>query len=351
MPLAFILGGSGPIGAAAARRFLDAGWEVAAASRSGALAEDLIEAGVRSCTIDRRVRPQLEQALGDGADVLVDVAAFTVEDATQLNTLSGCLVYVAISSASVYTDAEGRTLDEASNLETFPLFPVPIPEDQPTVAGSEETYSTRKVTLERELLDGPIRTAVIRPAAIHGPGSRLPRELFVVKRILDGRNVVVLVSNGESRFRTTSVANLAELIVLAARAARRWGAELRRPAGADDHGDLSSDRGGARARARDRADSRGRIRAPRSGESVGGSRSVVLDMSRAELDLGYRPVTTYAAAVEETCTWLAGTAHERDWSDTYLEAFFDYAAEDALLATRRETPRASFERAPRAGSR
>ena len=64
-------------------------------------------------------------------------------------------------------------------------------------------------------------------------------------------------------------------------------------------------------------------------------RPVVLDMSRAELDLGYRPVTTYAAAVEETCTWLAGTARERDRSDTYLEAFFDYAAEDALLATRR----------------
>ena len=133
--------------------------------------------------------------------MLVDVAAFTVEDATQLNTLSGRLgSMVAISSASVYTDAEGRTLDEASNLETFPLFPVPIPEDQPTVAGSEETYSTRKVALERELLDGPIRTAVIRPAAIHGPGSRLPRELFVVKRILDGRDVVVLVDNGEVAF-------------------------------------------------------------------------------------------------------------------------------------------------------
>jgi nucleoside-diphosphate-sugar epimerase len=43
-----------------------------------------------------------------------------------------------------------------------------------------------------------------------------PRELFFVRRILDGRRSAILVSNGESRFHTTSVENLAEMIRLAA---------------------------------------------------------------------------------------------------------------------------------------
>jgi len=61
------------------------------------------------------------------------------------------------------------------------------------------------------VLDGPLPTTIIRPCALHGPGSTTPREWFFVKRVRDGRRHVVLVSRGESRFHTTSV----ELIRLA----------------------------------------------------------------------------------------------------------------------------------------
>ena len=55
-------------------------------------------------------------------------------------------------------------------------------------------------------------------------------------------------------------------------------------------------------------------------------------MRRAEQELGYRPVTTYAEAVRATCAWLASEAPRRDWTGTYLGRYFDYNAEDAVLA-------------------
>ena len=73
--------------------------------------------------------------------------------------------------------------------------------DQPTVEAGPATYSTRKVALERTLVVGaraPI--AVLRPADIHGAGSRSPREWFFVKRFLDGRRAVPLAWRGANRF-------------------------------------------------------------------------------------------------------------------------------------------------------
>jgi nucleoside-diphosphate-sugar epimerase len=160
----FIVGGSTAIGAATAERFLAASWDVTAVSRSGTVPN--IE-GVRVSTVDRTLTGCLEAAPGDGADVLVDAAAFTVADAGQLNPLAGRIgSAVVLSSASVYVDGRGRTFDEATSVESFPEFPVPIGEDQPTVAPSDATYSTAKAALEQQLLAGPLRVTVVRPAAV-----------------------------------------------------------------------------------------------------------------------------------------------------------------------------------------
>ena len=127
MPLAFVVGGSGPIGTAVARRMVEAGWDVALASRSGGCPAGLRDAGVSTFRLDRRVEGQLEEALGPGADVLVDIAAFTAGDARQVNGLEGRVgSLVVISSASVYADELGRGLETASSLEAFPELPVPV---------------------------------------------------------------------------------------------------------------------------------------------------------------------------------------------------------------------------------
>ena len=75
---------------------------------------------------------------------------------------------------------------------------MPIPETQRTVAPGDATYGTRKVALEQELLAAGDRlpTTLLRAGAIHGPHCRTPRELYFVKRALDGRPVRVLAHGG-----------------------------------------------------------------------------------------------------------------------------------------------------------
>jgi hypothetical protein len=63
----------------------------------------------------------------------------------------------------------------------------------------------------------------------------------------------------------------------------------------------------------------------------------VLDMTEAQVQLGYLPATTYDRAVGETVEWLVEATRGRDWREalresSYLEPLFDYAAEDAYLA-------------------
>ena len=70
-------------------------------------------------------------------------------------------------------------------------------------------------------------------------------------------------------------------------------------------------------------------------------RPFVLDMEKAERELGYAPVTTYEQALPQTLDWLRRAADGRDWREVFTrmaalpEDFFDYAAEDRLLANLR----------------
>jgi nucleoside-diphosphate-sugar epimerase len=311
-----LLGGTGQIGRATAARLRQTGWEVLVAARSGPIPVD-------------RARPgEVEKAVGDGVDAIVDIVAYARTDGEQLNALAdrvGSLV--VISSASVYADAHGRTLDEASSVESFPRLPVPITESQPTVAPSEATYSTRKVALEQTVLDGALPTTIIRPCALHGPGSTTPREWFFVKRLRDGRRNVVLVSRGESRFHTTSVDNLAELIRLA----------LENPAdrilnSGDPNPPTVADIGRAVAPELEQVpiDEDGYAR-PDLSNPWAVPYPIVVDTTKAERELGYRPVADYRGAVQATRDWLLTT--DRDFSDTYLTRYFDYAAEDEVIRT------------------
>jgi hypothetical protein len=58
-------------------------------------------------------------------------------------------------------------------------------------------------------------------------------------------------------------------------------------------------------------------------------------MSKAERELGYRPATTWDAAIDGQVAWLVEVTRERGWKEAlpngaeYLR--FDYAAEDELV--------------------
>jgi nucleoside-diphosphate-sugar epimerase len=269
---------------------------------------------------------------------LIDTIAFHPDHARQLIEVQHNVgTFVVISSSSVYRDALGKTLDEASQ-NGFPDLPVPIPETQPTVDPGPATYSTRKIALERTLFDEGARpVTALRPGPIHGPGSRAPREWWFVKRILDGRKVIPLAYRGTSRFHTTSVANIAALtrVVIEAPASRVLNiADPSAPSVAEIATTIAQHMG-----------YQGQI-AEVPGEdypaTLGGTpysvpRPFVLDV-RAAGELGYSPATTYADAVKLTCNWLVETA-DGDWLERFPwfrppPDLFDYPQEDRLLATR-----------------
>ena len=213
---AFLLGGTGQVGQAAAQRLLAAGWEVVLASRGERPVPEGLDA--RHVVVDRNDSDALSRALGDGVDVLVDIVPFDPDHARRSLALGERIgSIIAISTGSVSTDDQGRTMDEALSDEDFPAFRGAIRETQATVPPGDATYSTKKSAIEQVLLgQDDVRATVIRPWAIYGPGTRFSREWHFVKRALDGRRAVVLADRGQARFHTTSTENLAELIRLAA---------------------------------------------------------------------------------------------------------------------------------------
>lgn len=287
MKRAFILGAGGQVGRAAVASLK--GWHVTAAT---------------SKDLDREDFDALRRATA-GADVLVDVIPFTAAHGEQLLRLEVGAV-VAISSAAVYGELGGP-------------MPVPIPETHPREGAN--AYARGKIEMEDVLLgQSRIPAAVLRPCAIHGPGSRSPREWYFEKRRLDGRTRAAVAYGGRSRFHTTAAANLGELIRLAA--GRH---------GAFNAGDPDPPTVAEIARLI------GLEPVPVEGEPPGAStpwsveHPFVVDMTKAEQELGYRPVTTYAEALPATIAWLQEATGFPGLA-AYPEDLFDYAAEDRLLA-------------------
>jgi nucleoside-diphosphate-sugar epimerase len=315
------------------------------ASRGERALPDELEGLARHVTVDRADAAGLEQA-AHGADVFVDVIPFSPADGEQMLRLAervGALI--AISSASVYTDEDGRSLDEAAGPEDLPRLPVPILVTQPTVEPGAETYSRGKAAIERVLLErSPVPATVIRPCAIYGPGDRQAREWHFVKRALDGRGAVVLAYNGRSRFHTTAVANLAELIRCCV---ERPGTRVLNCGDPEPPTLLEISRAISEAMRHEReeflvpGEPQGVV--GRTPWSVPEANPFVVDMQGAEREVGYRPVTSYRRGVRAACEWLVEATRDRDWRDVlpgharYYGELLDYAAEDEYLAAR-QTP-------------
>ncbi|MCW4116465.1 NAD(P)H-binding protein [Aurantimonas sp. MSK8Z-1] len=210
MPTAFILGGTGQIGRAAAARLAGDGWSVTLASRSTAAPDG----PWRQIRVERNEEDSLQQGLGDGADLVLDCIAFDDTHADQLLALEDRIGRLAVvSSMGVYRDAAGRSLGTAAE-RGFPDFPVPIPEDHPTVEPGPEGYAAGKVALERRLRDrARVPVTILRPGAIHGPYGRDTREWWFVKRLLDGRKRIPLAYRGLSRFQTTSTEGVVDALL------------------------------------------------------------------------------------------------------------------------------------------
>jgi nucleoside-diphosphate-sugar epimerase len=291
--------------------------------------------GFDHVTLDRDAENALSSA--DGFDLVVDVIPFEAPHAEQLLRLDvGALI--AISSASVYADEQGRTLDEAQGVDDFPEFPVPIPETQPTVEPGEATYSTKKAKLERILLEnGRVPAAIVRPCAIYGQGDRMGREWFFVKRALDHRPYVVLTNGGAGHFHTTASQNIGELVRLIAAQPRTdvFNCGDPDPPTVLEIARAIGEEAGHRFDEVLLEEPAGRGEVGQTPWSA--ARPLLVDMAKAEHELGYRAATTWAEALPLQVRWLIDATRDRDWREVltrgadYLK--FDYESEDELVAS------------------
>ena len=301
---AFILGGTGQIGTAAAERLRGHAWDVTVAARTGG---------------DVRLDRKEELELPGDFDALVDCVAFTAEHGEQLLGLAGRVgTVVAISSASVYTD-------DLANAR----LPVPIPETHETVVPGDADYSTQKRALELALLEqDELPATVLRPCAIHGPHSRSHvREWYFVKRAQDQRPFVLLAYHGESRFHTTATVNLAELIRLAC---EQPGTRVLNAGDPEPPTTLEISRTLAKLTDHERVEYLLEHAPEVAGNPWAARHPFVVDMAAAERELGYRPVGRYAEAVEATVAWLL---EESPPLGEYMSTYFDYEAEDEYVRT------------------
>jgi nucleoside-diphosphate-sugar epimerase len=345
MRKALIIGGTGQVGRATARRLARAGWSVTVASRTGH--RDIPD--VTALRLDRADTGALLTA-ASGQDLVVDVVAYTPEHAAQLARLAGQVgSLVVISTGAVYRGAE----DDQNAL------PVPVSEDWPTLApsaaadrrqaadGGHLAYGAGKAAAERILLDTPgLPVSVLRPGTLHGPHSTSLHHWSFIKPALDRRPHVVLAYDGASRFSTSAVDNVAELIRLCA---DKPGTRVLNAA--DDEA-LTVAEIGAQVFAAMSHDCQivtfpGPPRADGLGFNPWGvPRDIVLGMRKARDELGYRPAVRYDEALRADIDWALravgdAEAAGQSWHAVFgglvarygTACWFPYEAEDAYVTS------------------
>lgn len=329
---AVVLGVSGQIGTAVARRLLAGGWSVRGLhNQDTPLPTDL--AAVQLTNGDRNDDAVLARLLRDGADGVVDTIAYNSTHARQLLAHAAGLGALAVlSSVAVYADNPGHSTGHGA-----PTVPVPIPESQALVTATDDTYGGGKVMLEQTLFDaGRLPVTALRPAAVCGPGSRHLREWWLIKRVLDGRTVLPVQFEGRSRFHPSSTANIAALAVhsLGLTSSQAINA-------ADPDCPAVLDIANYVATAMNHNWQIVPIPDAQATGSVGDTPwttefPLVLDTSRA-IAAGYTPATTYADAIPALVKAAITEVGDRDWHEIYpaLAAYpvelFDYEAEDKLM--------------------
>jgi nucleoside-diphosphate-sugar epimerase len=339
MDRALVLAGAGSLGPATAERLAAAGWGVTLGVQAHGQPA-VATPGIAVVPLDSRRPDNLVEAIGAGVDALIDLTSRTAADAQRVLRLEGRLgAVIALSTASVYTDHHERVLGERfQHLLSFPELPVPVREDQPVVSPANQNYAARKIAMERLYLQASrVPVTILRPRAIQGPGVTKPIEWHFLKRMLDRRPVIIHAFRGENAFHTASLANVSQLIRLAA---ERPGTRVLNCADPDAPTPRDVTRAVATAVGVEATELL--LPGPPPAPGVGDTpctlpRPFVLDLTAVERELGYRPVTTYVESVAETCTWLRRITKDRDWRAALPQlahdsGAFDYVAEDTALA-------------------
>lgn len=200
----FVTGATGYLGTTVAERLREAGHQVIALARSDASAEKLERHGCEVVRGDLRDEEALRKGAA-AADAVIHMAYEASPQAAELDRATVATFLDALADTGkpfIYTgscwthgDTEGKVADEKS-----PLHPIEVSAWRPAVEEAVLGDADR------------VHGIVIRPAIVYGRGGGIPAMLAESAR---ERGAARYVGDGENRWPTVHVDDLADLYVLA----------------------------------------------------------------------------------------------------------------------------------------
>jgi nucleoside-diphosphate-sugar epimerase len=325
-----VIGGTGPTGIPIVRRLVDAGHDVTILHR-GTHERAETPPQVAHVHADPFDEGSLRAALGSSTWDVIAAMYGRLRRVAEL-TVGRCGHFVSVGGVPAY-----RGWTDAWQHDP-PGLPVPIAEDAPLVedpAVDDKGY--RIVRTERAVFAAHSRAAHFRYPYLYGPYQPAPREWSIVRRLLDGRREIVVADEGLTIHHHCYTENSAAAVVRAI-----------------EHPELS---GGAIFNVGDEEALTVRQVVELCARALGVAVDIVslpydlavpawpllaqplpthrvLDLTRLHHRLGHRDVAPAREAVPLTARWLAanppapGGIEEQVLTDP-----FDYAAEDALIAS------------------
>jgi nucleoside-diphosphate-sugar epimerase len=234
-------------------------------------------------------------------------------------------------------------------------LPVPTREDAPIVTQESEDAKGWRIARTEEVVFAEHPSAAhFRYPYVYGPYQLVPREWCVVRRILDGRRFLVLPDGGLTLSQYGYAENLAHAVLLAVDRPEASAGQIYNCGDEEvlTLGQIAELIASALERPLELVSmpwSLAICARPMVAQAHPTHR--VFDLSKIRTELGYRDVVPAREAMARTARWLAahppapGGPEERA-----LEDPFDYAAEDALVASWRKAlasmPAVEFAREP-----
>jgi len=328
---ALVIGGTGPTGPHVLGGLLDRGFDVSVLHRGVHEPPDLPP--VRHIHADPHfVETLVEATSEDTFDVVVATYGRMKAVAEAFDGRCGHLI--TVGGVPVY-----RGFLEPHHNRPYGMR-VLAREDGPLADSAEPVsrFAGQIVAAERAVLErgqaGAYRASTVRYPQIYGPRNIIPWEWAVIRRVLDGRDRMILPDNGlwiVSRCAARNAAEVLLKIVDSPEAAegqayncadddqfttRQWAESVATLLGAEmEFVGIPSQLAPSAL-----AELLGETAAPH----------VLVDGSKAKTQLGYRQVVTAETALEETVRWLVDNPVTPEAYPLY-PARFDYAMEDRLI--------------------
>jgi nucleoside-diphosphate-sugar epimerase len=219
-----------------------------------------------------------------------------------------------------------------------PGLPVPVAESAPTVERPEDDEKGyRIVRTERAVLEHHPRAAHFRYPYVYGPHQLVPREWLIVRRILDGRERIVVADDGLTLHHHGYTENLAHALLLAieqpdAAAGKIFNVGDEEVLSIRQVIELIAAALGHTLEIVSMPYELAIPARPLLAQPLPTHR--VLDIGRVRTDLGYRDAVPARAALAATARWLVeNPCAPGGQEEVVLTDPFDYDAEDRLIET------------------